>query len=118
MADRDSTGRFIPKKQPLLTPKPASPFTHRSGTTNPDRKAVGVALIIILLMGMMLILGMLLGSEFSNNNQSAAINQSARSYNQDQILSSEKELVNQIIDYEIKYGTRSVTWGVNVQFQE
>lgn len=111
---RDSMGRFT---------KSNVNFEQKENQNDVKRKEKNDTLLILfaVLVSVSFVTGLGVGNIYWGSHadtQSVAISQSAQSYDQDQILAMEKELAEKIIDYEIKYGTQSLSWGVNVKFQE
>ena len=114
MKERDAKGRF--KRKELMASPPSRQHICVIPLPKDDSKEFRVLVIGCIILA--LLIGIVLGSVFGNNDHFVVINQSAQSYDQDQILTIEKELASKIIDYEIKYGTQDISWGVNVKFRE
>jgi len=118
MTDRDEKGRFVKKQEPQ--PK----YTHTEGyyqtPSHEDKQGaklpnLALAGIVIVALLTAFCLGAYLGVE-SAKNPTLGTNATMKQYNQAQILNTQKELIGQIIDYEIMYGSGSVRWNVGVDF--
>lgn len=116
MAERDEKGRFKPKE---ITVSPPPRYVPRMGVTKENvtvrRMMIAFGLIACLVSG--IVFGLMITQAFGKEMTNPS-NTTPQQEQQAQLLNTEKELVSKIIDYEIKYGTGSVSWGVNVQFQE
>lgn len=113
MAERDEKGRF---KRKEITVSPPPRYVPRMGVTKENvRMMIAFGLIVCFVSG--LVFGLMITQAFGKEMTNPS-NTTPQQEQQAQLLNTEKELVSKIIDYEIKYGTGSVSWGVNVQFQE
>jgi hypothetical protein len=121
MTDRDKSGRFVKKQEPPVS-QPKYPHTEGiySAIQYKDKqkqKSSNLFLTgtVIVALFLALALGLFLGME-STKNPNISNNATMKQYNQALILNTQKELIGQIIDYEIMYGSGSVRWNVGVDF--
>jgi len=109
--ERDEKGRF--KKKTDL-PKPQ--YEARTGVVKERR--IDTNLLAVIAIGIFcvgLALGFMAASD-QNTNILSASNTTPQMKEQAQILTLQKALIGSIIDYEVKYGSRSVNWNVGVNF--